>query len=46
MHFLDCNSIGAKHLYLVDYDETNLPNLKSTIEGKYPDVKVNPLKTI
>ncbi|KAK7692944.1 hypothetical protein QCA50_004585 [Cerrena zonata] len=35
---------GAKHLYLVDYDETNLPNLKSTIEGKYPDVKVTTLQ--
>ncbi|KDR75782.1 hypothetical protein GALMADRAFT_248483 [Galerina marginata CBS 339.88] len=31
---------GAKHLYLMDYDPTNLPDLKSTIEKKYPDVKV------
>ncbi|CAA7259087.1 unnamed protein product [Cyclocybe aegerita] len=31
---------GAKHLYLLDYDPTNLENLKSTIESKYPDVKV------
>lgn len=32
--------IGAKHLYLIDFDGTNLPNLKETIEKKYPDVKV------
>ncbi|KAJ8522464.1 hypothetical protein ONZ45_g921 [Pleurotus djamor] len=31
---------GAKHLYLLDYDATNLPNLKETIEKAYPDVKV------
>lgn len=31
---------GAKHLYLLDFDGTNLPDLKSTIESKYPDVKV------
>lgn len=31
---------GAKHLYLIDFDPTNLPNLKSTIENTYPDVKV------
>ncbi|KAF9451959.1 NAD(P)-binding protein [Macrolepiota fuliginosa MF-IS2] len=31
---------GAKHLYLIDFDGTNLPNLKETIEKKYPDVKV------
>lgn len=30
---------GAKHLYLLDFDETNLPDLKQAIEGKYPDVK-------
>lgn len=30
---------GAKHLYLVDFDGTNLPNLKETIENKYLDVK-------
>ncbi|KAK0223011.1 hypothetical protein IW262DRAFT_1268391 [Armillaria fumosa] len=30
---------GAKHLYLVDFDPTNLRNLKETIESKYPDVK-------
>ena len=32
--------IGAAHLYLIDFDPTNLPNLKSTMEEKYPDVKV------
>ncbi|KAI0829733.1 NAD-P-binding protein [Trametes gibbosa] len=31
---------GARHLYLSDYDPTNLPDLKSTIEKLYPDVKV------
>ncbi|KAL0956478.1 hypothetical protein HGRIS_002624 [Hohenbuehelia grisea] len=31
---------GAKHLYLLDYSPENLPELKSTIEDKYPDVKV------
>nr|GAT56804.1 predicted protein [Mycena chlorophos] len=31
---------GAKHLYLVDFDKTNLPNLKETIEKRYTDVKV------
>ncbi|KXN85348.1 3-oxoacyl-[acyl-carrier-protein] reductase FabG [Leucoagaricus sp. SymC.cos] len=30
---------GAKHLYLLDFDGTNLPNLKETIEKRYPDVK-------
>jgi hypothetical protein len=32
--------VGAKHLYLLDYDPTNLPNLRETIEQRYPDVKV------
>ncbi len=31
---------GARHLYLADFDPTNLPDLKSTIEKTYPDVKV------
>lgn len=31
---------GAQHLYLLDYSEENLPNLKSMIERTYPDVKV------
>ena len=31
---------GAKHLYLLDFDKTNLPELKATIEKKYPDVRV------
>lgn len=38
-----CNLIGdagAAHLYLIDFDPINLPNLKSTIEESYPDVKV------
>ncbi len=30
----------AKHLYLIDFDAKELPNLKSTIERKYPDVEV------
>ncbi|KAI9509716.1 sex determination protein tasselseed-2 [Russula earlei] len=29
---------GAQHLYLLDFAGENLPNLKSTIEGRYPDV--------
>ena len=32
---------GAAHLYLLDFVEDNLANLKSTIEQKYPDVKVD-----
>lgn len=35
---------GAKHLYLLDYDPANLPNLKATIEEKYPDVKVTTIQ--
>ncbi|KAF9051230.1 sex determination protein tasselseed-2 [Hymenopellis radicata] len=35
---------GAKHLYLVDFDPTNLPELKQTIETAYPDVKVTILE--
>ena len=34
------NMLGARHLYLLDFDPTNLPDLKSTIQQKYPDVKV------
>jgi hypothetical protein len=34
---------GAQHLYLMDYYGENLPNLKSTIEERYPDVKVRAL---
>ncbi|KAI9463618.1 sex determination protein tasselseed-2 [Lactarius psammicola] len=30
---------GAHHLYLLDFAGDNLPNLKSTIEERYPDVK-------
>lgn len=32
---------GAEHLYLLDFSPENLPNLKSTIEKSYPDVKVS-----
>ncbi|KAJ7680442.1 hypothetical protein DFH06DRAFT_973326 [Mycena polygramma] len=35
---------GAKHLYLIDFDPTNLPDLKATIEQRYPDVKVTTLQ--
>ncbi|KAF5380527.1 hypothetical protein D9615_004514 [Tricholomella constricta] len=35
---------GAKHLYLIDFDPTNLPDLKSTIGKLYPDVKVTTLQ--
>ncbi|KAF9529432.1 hypothetical protein CPB83DRAFT_852675 [Crepidotus variabilis] len=35
---------GAKHLYLIDFDGTNLPNLKSTIQERCPDVKVTTLQ--
>jgi NAD(P)-dependent dehydrogenase (short-subunit alcohol dehydrogenase family) len=35
---------GAKHLYLIDYDPSNLPELKSTIENKYPGVKVTTIE--
>lgn len=31
---------GAKHLYLLDFVPDNLPELKETIQRKYPDVKV------
>lgn len=32
---------GAKHLYLIDFDPRNLPDLKRTIQDTYPDVKVH-----
>ncbi|KAJ6500007.1 hypothetical protein C8R47DRAFT_1110022 [Mycena vitilis] len=35
---------GAKHLYLIDFDPTNLPDLKATIAQRYPDVKVTTLQ--
>jgi len=35
---------GASHLYLIDYDGTNLPDLKSTITAKFPSVKVTAIK--
>ncbi|KIK67297.1 hypothetical protein GYMLUDRAFT_37381 [Collybiopsis luxurians FD-317 M1] len=31
---------GATHLYLSDFDPTHLPNLKESLQKKYPDVKV------
>ncbi|KAG9039875.1 hypothetical protein FS842_003104, partial [Serendipita sp. 407] len=31
---------GAKALYLLDFDGTNLPNLKNAINKTYPDVHV------
>lgn len=36
-------SIGARHLYLSDYDTANLPDLRATIEKAYPDVKARVL---
>ncbi|KAI5123637.1 hypothetical protein M0805_001670 [Coniferiporia weirii] len=35
---------GAKHLYLLDFVEDNLPELKQTITTTYPDVKVTILQ--
>jgi NAD(P)-dependent dehydrogenase (short-subunit alcohol dehydrogenase family) len=35
---------GAQHLYLIDFSPENLPNLKSTIEKSYPDVKVTTIE--
>ncbi|GLB37531.1 putative KR domain containing protein [Lyophyllum shimeji] len=35
---------GARHLYLIDFDATNLPELKSTIEKLYSDVKVTTIQ--
>lgn len=35
---------GARHLYCLDYVDTNLPDLKSTIEKAYPDVKVTTIQ--
>jgi hypothetical protein len=34
------NHAGARHLYLLDYDESNLQELKKSIQTAYPDVKV------
>ncbi|QRV79157.1 Enoyl-(Acyl carrier protein) reductase [Ceratobasidium sp. AG-Ba] len=31
---------GAKHLYLLDFDGENLPNLEESLRKEYPDVKV------
>jgi len=35
---------GAQHLYLMDLSGENLPNLKSTIEERYPDVTVTAIQ--
>ncbi|KAJ7072224.1 hypothetical protein C8F01DRAFT_1205847 [Mycena amicta] len=35
---------GAKHLYLLDFDPTNLSNLQETIQKQYPDVKATVLQ--
>ncbi|KAF8070553.1 hypothetical protein FPV67DRAFT_1668401 [Lyophyllum atratum] len=35
---------GAKHLYLIDFDPANLPDLKATIEKVYPDVQVTTIQ--
>jgi len=37
-------SIGARRLYLIDFSPENLPDLKSTIEHSYPDVKVTTIQ--
>ncbi|KAJ6625520.1 hypothetical protein B0H10DRAFT_1783044 [Mycena sp. CBHHK59/15] len=35
---------GARHLYLIDFDPSNLPDLKATIEKRYPDVKATTMQ--
>ncbi|WWC91683.1 uncharacterized protein L201_006629 [Kwoniella dendrophila CBS 6074] len=35
---------GAKHIYLVDYDDTSLPPLKKWLESTYSSTKVTMLK--
>ncbi|KAH7924603.1 NAD(P)-binding protein [Leucogyrophana mollusca] len=35
---------GAHHLYLLDFSGENLPDLKSTIQKAYPDVKVTTIQ--
>ncbi|TFK73974.1 NAD(P)-binding protein [Pluteus cervinus] len=35
---------GAKHLYLLEFDPTNLPDLEATINKSYPDVKVTTIQ--
>ncbi|KAH9941002.1 NAD(P)-binding protein [Amylocystis lapponica] len=35
---------GALHLYLVDFDPTNLPGLRTTIETRYPDMRVTTIQ--
>lgn len=33
--------LGAAHIYLLDFIPDNLPELKETIQQKYPDVRVS-----
>ncbi|OCH86522.1 NAD-P-binding protein [Obba rivulosa] len=35
---------GSQHLYLIDFDGTNLPDLKDTIAKRYPDVEVTTIE--
>jgi NAD(P)-dependent dehydrogenase (short-subunit alcohol dehydrogenase family) len=35
---------GARALFLIDFDSTNLPDLKETINKRYPDVKTTTLQ--
>ncbi|KIK98349.1 hypothetical protein PAXRUDRAFT_823955 [Paxillus rubicundulus Ve08.2h10] len=35
---------GAQHLYIMDFAPQNLPDLKSTIQQSYPDVKVTTIQ--
>jgi hypothetical protein len=37
----DLDAIGARALYLLDFDGTNLPGLKDTINKQYSDVHVS-----
>ncbi|THH19947.1 hypothetical protein EW146_g1319 [Bondarzewia mesenterica] len=39
LNFRSVVCAGAQHLYLLDFAGDNLPELKSTIETSYPDVK-------
>ncbi|GAB1525529.1 hypothetical protein RhiTH_008692 [Rhizoctonia solani] len=37
---ITATNAGARHLYLLDYDGENLPNLEESLKKAYPDVKV------
>lgn len=39
--FTQVDASGARALYLLDFDGTNLPGLKNTIGSLYPDVRVS-----